>query len=240
MVPTVIKASSISDAWHQFLWLLMDGRDNSIPGVRSYKIDKGSYEGQCRIEFDFAMATIEFPGNRPFIPEFPPQLNLPPVADYENDPQEAIDKYMPYLASPDKQPNELYTYGERWQISWQYVIDYYKKYGWGTNRLIFEIGRPEDIFLYDKEDGHSPCLRLIQPRIYDGKLHFMIYFRSWDLWGGFPVNLGGIQQMKEIMVLEIGGGLEDGSLVVMSPGLHLYDHHEMVAYMRLQRSRNNA
>jgi thymidylate synthase len=101
--------------------------------------------------------------------------------------------------------------------------------------MIFEIGKPNDIFFYSNNDGHTPCLRLIQPRVYDNKMNFIVYFRSWDLWNGFPVNLGGIQMMKELMVHEIGNGLEDGSLLCVSPGLHLYDHHEFVAYTRLQR-----
>jgi len=30
-------------------------------------------------------------------------------------------------------------------------------------------------------------------------LHFVLYFRSWDLWGGFPAKLAGIQLLKEYM-----------------------------------------
>jgi len=234
MTPILVEATTIPDAWFQLLHKLMYGNEAKTKGIRSYKIDKGSYEGQNRLEFELAIATITSPGSKPFLPDIPADLNLPAIADYTNDPQEAIDRYMPYLMLPDKQPNELYTYGERWQISWQYVVDYYKNHGWNTNRMVFEIGRPEDIFLYNEKDGHSPCLRLIQPRIYDGKMHFVVYFRSWDLHSGFCVNLGGIQQMKEAMVVEIGNGLEDGNIVAISPGLHIYDHSEYFALMRLR------
>ena len=55
-----------------------------------------------------------------------------------------------------------------------------------------------------------------------GKLHFIIYFRSWDLWAGFPTNLGGLQLLKEYMAKEIG--VEDGEMICVSKGLHLYEH----------------
>jgi thymidylate synthase len=55
-----------------------------------------------------------------------------------------------------------------------------------------------------------------------GKLHFIVYFRSWDLWAAFPTNLGGLQLMKEFMASEIG--CEDGEIIAASKGLHLYDH----------------
>ena len=58
--------------------------------------------------------------------------------------------------------------------------------------MILQVGQPTDMLLQD-----PPCLRHIDTRIQDGKLHFYPYFRSWDLWGGFPANLGGIQLMKE-------------------------------------------
>jgi thymidylate synthase len=87
-----------------------------------------------------------------------------------------------------------------------------------------------------ESESSTPCLRHIQPRIIDSKLHFVVYFRSWDLWGGFPVNLGGIQTLKEAMVEEIGNGLQDGSLIGISPGLHIYDHVEVVAQVRLGRN----
>jgi thymidylate synthase len=63
---------------------------------------------------------------------------------------------------------------------------------------------------------------MIDTRISEGKLHFVVYFRSWDLWGGFPANLAGIQILKEYMAGEIG--VEDGELIAMSKGLHLYDY----------------
>jgi len=67
-----------------------------------------------------------------------------------------------------------------------------------------------------------PCLRGIDTRIKNNKLDFYIYFRSWDLWAGFPSNLAGIQLLKEYMASEIG--VEDGEMVVSSKGLHIYEY----------------
>ncbi|MQY73647.1 MAG: thymidylate synthase, partial [Dehalococcoidia bacterium] len=54
------------------------------------------------------------------------------------------------------------------------------------------------------------------------RLNFVVYFRSWDLWAGFPSNLAAIQLLKEYMASEIG--VEDGEIIAMSKGLHLYEY----------------
>lgn len=79
----------------------------------------------------------------------------------------------------------------------------------------------------------SQCLRGIDTWIDEDKLHFWCYFRSWDLWGGFPVNLGGIQQVKEYMAGEIG--VEDGPMIVACKDLHVYEHTWAVALMRIMK-----
>jgi thymidylate synthase len=91
-----------------------------------------------------------------------------------------------------------------------------------------EVGMPQDIRLDD-----PPCLRLIDTRIIDGRLHFVLYFRSWDLWAGLPSNLAAIQLLKEYMCQEIG--VEDGSIVAVSKGLHLYEYTYGLALKRLRR-----
>ncbi len=93
----------------------------------------------------------------------------------------------------------------------------YKNKGHRNNQMVLQVAHPTDVLLKD-----PPCLRSIDTRIQDGKLHFIIYFRSWDLWGGFPANLAGIQQMKEYIASEIG--VEDGEIIASSKGLHLYNY----------------
>lgn len=97
------------------------------------------------------------------------------------------------------------------------VIWVYKNKGFRNNQMVLQVAHPTDILLKD-----PPCLRQIDTRIQDGKLNFFVYFRSWDLWNGFPANLGGIQLLKEYMASCIG--VEDGDIIATSKGLHLYDH----------------
>ncbi len=145
---------------------------------------------------------------------------------------ENVQIYLKYLLTGVKPETEHYIYGERLvdpkvregkkeiplkvnQV--EEIIKMYKTEGYGTNQAIMEIGMPSDVSLKD-----PPCLRLIDTRIRYGKLHFIPYFRSWDLWGGFPSNLGGLQLVKQYMAEEIG--VEDGEIIAISKGLHLYDY----------------
>lgn len=93
----------------------------------------------------------------------------------------------------------------------------YKNKGYRNNQMIMQVGSPSDMLLKD-----PPCLRHIDTRIQDGKLHFYPYFRSWDLWGGLPANLGAIELMKQYAASEIG--VENGEIITSSKGLHLYNY----------------
>ena len=83
--------------------------------------------------------------------------------------------------------------------------------------MVLQVAHPNDMLLQD-----PPCLRSIDTRIQDNKLHFFPYFRSWDLWNGLPANLGAIQLLKEYITSEIG--IEDGEIIATSKGLHIYDY----------------
>ncbi|MDP7077586.1 MAG: thymidylate synthase, partial [Desulfobacterales bacterium] len=109
------------------------------------------------------------------------------------------------------------------QIEW--VIDTYKKHGERNNQMVLQVAHPSDLTLLD-----PPCLRSIDTRIQDDTLYFFVYFRSWDLWNGFPANLGAIQNLKEYMAGEIG--VKDGEMIVESKGLHLYGYTEDLAKLR--------
>lgn len=165
---------------------------------------------------DLAVVHILSPGNRPLSPTVPDGVPAPTSDEY-------IENYLSYLLTSEKKPNEQYTYGEYIEKQMFEVIDMYKKDGFNTNQACIAICDADSIKLSD-----PPCLRQIDTRVRyaeDGKtpkLHFYVYFRSWDLWGGFPTNLGGLQRMKEFMAGEIGA--EDGDLIAMSKGLHLYEY----------------
>lgn len=217
-----INAFDLDDLWFKCLCAVIDTG-------HIYEITKGSYEGQKRLEFDMVYLQVEKPGHQ-IIPIIPEGMNIPPPTDMKY-----VNGYLNYLLTGEKEEKEDYTYGERlvdFRVIEELesgtvtqksvnqifkVIDMYREGGFGTNQACMEIGIPSDIEL-----NSPPCLRLIDTRIRYGKLHFFCYFRSWDLWGGLPPNLAGIQKVKEFMASELG--VEDGQLMAASKGLHLYDH----------------
>ena len=209
---TVVKAKTLPGVWFQCIRFLLAETPCSLElrGVREYIIDRGSYAGQRRREFDFVVLQIEYPGSRPLVPDVPLGIPAPTTQEY-------IEGYLPYLMTGVKQKNEDYTYGEDLEVQIPEVIKMYKEDGYNTNQAYMAVGNKESIVLRDPQ-----CLRGIDTRISRGKLHFIVYFRSWDLWGGLPANLGALQILKEYMASEIG--VEDGELIASSKGLHLYDH----------------
>lgn len=217
MKMTSIEARDLPDAWFQCLSTLIDTG-------RIYLIKRGSYAGQRRLEFDFLTLHIKYPGVRPLIPDIPAQYGIPaPVAE------DYIDEYLPYLMTDKRKDGEEYTYGERLHAQIEEVVSIYTEDGHDTNQACMEVGLPQDIF-----SREPPCLRLIDTRISYGRLHFVVYFRSWDLWGGLPANLAAIQMMKEYMAERIG--VEDGEIVAVSKGVHLYDYVWPLAECRTSKN----
>ncbi|MFA4888676.1 MAG: thymidylate synthase [Candidatus Omnitrophota bacterium] len=233
--PVFIDAFDLDDAWFQCLASILEHG-------HVYTITRGSYEGQRRLEFDFVTVRVRKPSHQ-IIPIIPEGMSIPSPTDMDY-----IQGYLGYLMTGAKTETEDYTYGERLvepririkqnidgkemvkempigtnQI--EEVIKIYKAQGYGTNQATMEIGMPSDIKLTD-----PPCLRIIDTRVRYGKLHFILYFRSWDLWGGFPSNLGGLQLVKQYMAEEIG--VEDGEIVAVSKGLHLYEYSWELAKLR--------
>ena len=236
--PIFIDAFDLDDAWFQCLSKILE--EGCV-----YTIQRGSYEGQRRLEFDFVTIRVKKPAHQ-IIPIIPEGMSIPAPTDMEY-----IQGYLNYLLTGVKTETEDYTYGERLvepkvrfkdnssgkemikeiplkvnQV--EEVIKIYKTQGPGTNQAVMEIGMPSDIMLAD-----PPCLRLIDTRIRYGKLHFILYFRSWDLWGGFPSNLGGLQLVKQYMAEEIG--VLDGEIIALSKGLHLYEYSWELAKIRTNK-----
>ena len=254
-----IKARDLPDLWFQAVHDILD------QGNR-FKIDRGSYAGQTRLEYDYFIGHVKYPGTLPLIPDIPPSCGIPnPVEEAYIFGGEGYKRsYVEYLMTGHKEPGESYTYGERlthvpvtgdklrwWkeknrdiidvrdvdgkvvfeengsvylnQIEW--IIDTYRRFGSRNNQMVLQVAHPSDVTLLD-----PPCLRSIDTRIQDETLHFMVYFRSWDLWGGMPANLAGIQNLKEYMAGEIG--VKDGEMIVESKGLHLYGYAEALAKLR--------
>jgi thymidylate synthase len=200
---SVIEARDLSEAW--FLCL-----NKTLDEGREYKIDRGSYAGQRRKELDLAVVQIIYPGTRPLVPDVPQGVPPPSTMEY-------VEDYLPYLMASHKKEGEQYTYGQYLEKQIAKVIRMYREDGYNTNQAYMAVGDENSIDLSD-----PPCLRMIDTRIRDGRLNFIVYFRSWDLWAGFPSNMAAIQLLKEYMASEIG--VEDGELAAMSKGLHLYEY----------------
>ncbi len=258
-----IHARDLPDLWFQAVHDILDH------GQR-FHIDRGSYAGQTRLEYDFFMGHVRYPGTHPLLPDIPPSIGIPPPVehDYIFGGEGYERSYIEYLMTGRKEPGESYTYGERltrapltgdklawWeggnteiidkravdgqamfeengqlflnQIEW--VVRTYKEHGSRNNQMVLQVAHPSDLTLLD-----PPCLRSIDTRIQDDTLHFFVYFRSWDLWGGFPANLAAIQNLKEYMAGEIG--VKDGEMIVESKGLHLYGYAEDLAKLRCMKT----
>jgi len=255
-----IKATHLGDAWFQTLFRMIT--EGSV-----FTIDRGSYAGQKRLEFDYVDIHITHPGERPLLPQIEPQYGIPnPVAD------DYLDGYLPYLMTGELKEGESYTYGQRLTrypippaalhyigkvdiyineldtLSELEIIFYdkefkctclnqidlliwtYKNKGFRNNQMVLQVAHPTDMLLKD-----PPCLRHIDTRIQDGKLHFYPYFRSWDMWNGLPANLAAIQLLKEYIAAEIG--VEDGEMIASSKGLHIYDYvFDLAKCLRMQEN----
>jgi thymidylate synthase len=198
-----IEARDLSEAWFFCL-------RKTIEEGCEYKIERGSYTGQYRKELEFAVIQIRNPGTRPLVPGVPQGVPAPSTMEY-------VDSYLPYLMTAHRAEGEQYTYGQYLEKQIGEVIKMYKNEGYNTNQAFMAVGDSQSIYLED-----PPCLRCIDTRIRHNKLNFIAYFRSWDLWAGFPSNLAAIQLLKEYMADEIG--VEDGEIIAMSKGLHLYDY----------------
>lgn len=244
MQPKTVTARDLPDAWFQLVDLCyQEGRD--------YRVGEGSYANtQFRRELDYVTVHITHPHVRPLLPEIPPGLGIPdPVPEG----MDYVERYLPYLMTDEIKKDEQYTYGSRlfgWVPSGlpdqpmgcqvEEVIAKFKR-GFANNQACMTIAQPSDIHLTD-----PPCLRQIDCRIFpkteesrtkaygeldEEQLHFFVYFRSWDLWGGFPPNLAAVVHLQEYMAGEIG--VEPGELICSSKGLHLYDMYWELARIRL-------
>lgn len=103
-----IEARDLPDLWFQAVYDILDHG-------RKFTIDRGSYAGQQRLEYDYFIGHVRHPGTEPLIPDIPASCGIPnPVEEeyiyggkgYER-------SYIEYLMTDHKQPGESYTYGQR-------------------------------------------------------------------------------------------------------------------------------
>ena len=206
-----VEEKTINDAWRSVMWMCVrNGYD--------YVVEHGSYIGQIRRQLENVCVKITEPWVRPLAPFLPEGSNYSLTSD------EKIRKYFnDYLIGSEKSENEDYTYGEFIAPQLYEAVYILKVSNGNSNQACITIGDPTSIFLKD-----PPCLRTLTFKIVKGKLNMSVFFRSWDLFCGFPENIGGLQLLKE-EVLEFlnyaGLDIEDGSIFAYSDGLHLYEQY---------------
>jgi thymidylate synthase len=239
-----INGKNLDDIYFQLLSeIYKHGRIN--------KIDSGSFAGSNRLEFDFVAGTIQYPTIRPLSPIFPsntpPVTTDDDIEDYfinyimdgQNLEDNEHYRYSTWIRGGGYKIPKLNLCTEGFdKATWvvvpdqiQWCIDHYKDKGFGNNHCYITVGYPESSFAYDipwkdeSERETSPCLRGIDTHIKhdEGKwyLCLAVIFRSWDLYAGFPVNMGGIAHLMEFMANELG--IEVGTLSFSSLKGHLYD-----------------
>lgn len=224
--PVFVKSNTLGDTWFHLLWEIYNCG-------RKYKITDGSFAGSNRLEFDFVSGISMFPHIRPLSPIMPEGID-PTTTD------EKIDDYFAnYLMDSTLGDNEEYKYAE-WingilfnenkgiaetQIKW--TIRHFKEKGYGNNHCYINIGNSDSNFAYDRpyknetERGTSPCLRGLDFKVKENRLITHVIYRSWDLYGGWPQNMGGFTLLNEYIASEIG--VEPGPLCFSCAGLHCYD-----------------
>lgn len=210
-----IKAFDLDEAWWACLRACWEHG-------RVYRVDKGSFEGHERKGLPISLIVTN-PSQGPLIPIVQKAVEVPPPTDIES-----VNNYLSCLVDPTP-PSERadYHYGEHLASQIPLVIHFYRKWyeetgGYGTNRLTMMLGNEHTLKEYFKNDAHTPCLRMVDTDIVDGRLNFHAVFRSWDGFGGMPVNLGGLQLLKQVMAGEMG--VKDGMLCAYTKDWHLYDH----------------
>ena len=103
-----------------------------------------------------------------------------------------------------------------------------------NNHCVIQIGYPESQLEYDKpyvdetDRGTSPCCRIIDLKVIKNKdewyLCAYVYFRAWNLYAGWPENLGGIALLQEYVAgsLSVDFPVKVGPLSFFSKSLNVY------------------
>ena len=103
-----IEARDLPDMWFQAVHDILDNG-------KKFTIDRGSYAGQIRLEYDYFVGLIKHPTTEPLLPDIPASIGIPNPVEYGyiygGDGYER--SYVEYLMTGAKQPGESYTYGER-------------------------------------------------------------------------------------------------------------------------------
>lgn len=74
-----------------------------------------------------------------------------------------------------------------------------------------------------REVWRTPCLTLVQAMIREKKLFLTAYFRSNDMFGGWPLNAFGLRAFQHETAKMIGDDISLGPLTTISHSAHMYE-----------------
>ena len=247
LTPIFLTCTSIPDAWYQSLYKCIEIGNNfkidqgSYAGQERREFDyitvRIKYPWVLPLLPDISQYNIPNPVASDYLDEYLPYLMTGKLKEGESytygqrlsecslkngQSTRWLQKAMLNILIQDKEvwenPNIIKNeHGKIFINQIELLIWTYKNKGYRNNQMCLQVAKPDDMLLQD-----PPCLRHIDTRIQDGKLHFFPYFRSWDLWGGFPANLAAIELLKQYVASEIG--VENGEIIASSKGLHLYNY----------------
>jgi hypothetical protein len=215
MLPTIISATTLDDAWFQCIASCFDKTR-----ANKYLIQKGSFEKeQSRYQLHSLTLTIDEPSVRPLTPILPEGIS--PLTSDEN-----IEKYFAeyIFGGVPCSNNEVYKYSDFITPNLDFII-YTLRETPMTNQLCFNIGEANTVY---KE---PPCMRTLQFLVEDYKLNLVCYFRSHDLFAAAATNWGGLVLLLEYICGETN--YEVGKLIEFSPGAHIYSTAVPVVEARL-------
>lgn len=237
MKPIHIVAKTISDAWFQLIYSIF-----THSYLQTNRKDPHTRE-QYRLQYPGASVYIEYP-HLDMVPVIPAGLCIPTTTTME-----CIENYfVNYLMDPELAENETYRYASRihhtlpsGETQLDRVITLLKNSPL-TNKAVIEIADLNDFDVCSSRDVKldPPSLRLIDFKVIpmhgELVLTVSVYFRSWDLWTGFPTILGGVELLKQHVAFETG--LKNGPMYAYSSGLHIYSYHEEIARTRVMKLYN--
>ncbi len=150
-----LTARDIPDLWFQAVNDILD------QGKR-FKIDRGSYKGQTRLEYDYFMGHIKYPATIPMLPDINPSFGIPNPVDFNYIFGGGGYKrsYVEYLMTDNKEFGESYTYGERLtKVPISNVVSQ-----WGRN----------DLELMDKRDVDGEIIFQEEGQLYINQIEWII------------------------------------------------------------------
>ena len=195
----VIRGKNVADTWLKL-----------IDAVMKFGKQKPSEYNIAQKELVDAVTVIEEKDNG--VAEWLPFTE----ADLEN--------YLPQMLSPSKPEKVAYTYGERLfrrdqdkpseieKAVGRLRKNLYSRRAFATTWRISE----------DSESANPPCLTQVTWLVQENKLFQTVFFRSHDLYEGWPMNLMALQQLQHDIANELG--VQPGHIVCVSHSAHLYEN----------------